>query len=138
MSNILIRLFLVAILLCDFLGSGTSVRAHGITLKDGQNSEEQITQNDGHLMPMAEEPQSPFEVVFRSAPSSNRIASSRPTRLLPTHGGKPGKHNGRWTEDEVHNPFNCLTQQLCRKLRLSTIATPPRLYYVIALRRLLC
>ena len=165
MSRILIRLFLVAALLCDFLGSGTGARAQGFVSKDEQKSEErfheaesrgkacldyaearkrsdeiqQIKQHDGYLKAVAEEPQSPVEVVFRSAPSSSRVASNRPTRLLPTHGGKPGKHHGRWTTNEICKPFNCVLLQLCRGLyHLRTVAAPPRYYYVIALRRLLC
>ena len=139
MNRFLIRLFLVAALLCDFLGSGTGARAQGFVSKDEQKSEEQIKQHDGYLKPVAEEPQSPVEVVFRSAPSSSRVASNRPTRLLPTHGGKPGKHHGRWTTNEICKPFNCVLLQLCRGLyHLRTVAAPPRYYYVIALRRLLC
>ena len=138
-NRFLIRLFLVAALLCDFLGFADGVKAQGIAVTDEQTSEEQIKQSDGYLKAVAEEPQSPVEVVFRSAPSSSRIASNRPTRLLPTHGGKPGKHHGRWAADEVYKPFNCSLLQPCRGLyRLSTVVTPPRLYYVIALRRLLC
>lgn len=139
MSRILIRLFLVAVLLCDFLGFTDGVKAQGIVSKDEQKSEEQIKQHDGYLKAVAEEPQSLVEVVFRSAPSSSRVASNRPTRLLPTHGGKPGKHHGRWTTNEICKPFNCVLLQLCRGIySLRTVAAPPRYYYVIALRRLLC
>ena len=139
MNRFLIRLFLVTALLCDCLGSGTGVRAQGFVSKDEQNSEHQIKQHDGYLKAVAEEPQSPVEVVFRSAPSSHRVASNRPTRLLPTHGGKPGKYHGRWAADVVYKPFNRVLLQLCWGLsRLRTVASPPRLYYIIALRRLLC
>ena len=139
MNRFLIRLFLVVTLLCDFLGSNPDVRAQGTTTKDEQKSEEQIKQHDGYLKPVAEEPQSLVEVAFRSAPSSHRVASSRPTRLLPTHGGKPGKYQGRWAGDNIYKPFNCAIRQQCYSVdRLCTVAAPSRLYYVIALRRLLC
>lgn len=139
MNRILIRLFLIVALLCDFLGSGLDVRAQGAASRDEQKSEEQIKQYDGYLKPVAEEPQSPIEVAFRSAPSSHRVASSRPTRLLPVHGGKPGKHHGRWPGDEVYKPFNSTIQQLWGSVdKLCTVVAPSRLYYVIALRRLLC
>lgn len=139
MNRFLIRLFLVATLLCDFLGSILDTKAQGTTTKDGQKSEEQIKQHDGYLKHVAEEPQSPVEVAFRSASSSHRVASSRPTRLLPTHGGKPSKHHGRWAKDDVCKPFNCPIRQRCYSVdRLCTVAAPSRLYYVIALRRLLC
>ena len=164
MNRFLIRLFLVATLLCDFLGLTDGARAQGVALKDKQKSEErfhvaesrgkacldyaearkrsdgiqQIKQNDGYLKPVAEEPQSPVEVVFRSAPSSHRIASNRPTRLLPTHGGKPGQHHGRWTAGTLLNPYRFAPLQLCRDLWRTSAASSPRLRYVIALRRLLC
>lgn len=139
MKRHLIRLFLLATLLCWFPGSRTEVMAQAFTAKDDQKDEEQIKQNDGYQKPVAEEPQSPVEVVFRSAPSTHRIVSNRPTRLLPTHGGKPSKHHGRWSAGEVYKPFKIATQQLCRDLcRRHTVATSPRLRYVIALRRLLC
>ena len=139
MNRFLIRLLLVIALLCNCLGSVTGVRAQGLVSKDEQKSEHQIKQHNGYLKAVAEEPQSPVEVVFRSAPSSHRVASNRPTRLLPTHGGKPGKYNGRWAADEICKPFNCALLQPCRGLYcLCTVVTPPRFYYVIALRRLLC
>ena len=139
MNRFLIRLFLVATLLCDFLGSSLDTKAQGMAVKDEQKSEEQIKQHDGYLKYVAEEPQSPVEVAFRSVSSSHRVASSRPTRLLPTHGGKPSKHHGRWAGDEVFKPFNCPIRQRCYSVdRLCTVAAPSRLYYVIALRRLLC
>ncbi len=139
MNRFLIRLFLVATLLCDFLGSIQDTKAQGMAARDEQKSEEQIKQHDGYLKHVAEEPQSPVEVAFRSASSSHRVASSRPTRLLPTHGGKPGKHHGRWAGNEVYKPFKCTIQQWCGCLdRQCTVAAPSRLYYVIALRRLLC
>ena len=139
MNRLLIRLGLVATLLCGLLGSSvTGVRAQGVTGKDEQKDEAQIKQNNGYLKSVAEEPQSLLEVVFRSAPSSYRVVSN-PGQSSSSHGGKPGKHHGRWVADAVYKPFNCAILQLCRCLdRLRAVASPPRLYYVIALRRLLC
>ena len=139
MKRHLIRLFLLAALLCWFPGPRTEVMAQAFTAKVEQKSEEQIKQNDGYLKPVAEEPQSPVEIVFRSAPSAHRIAYNRPIRLLPTHGGKPSKYHGRWSAGEVYKPIKITTLQLCRDLcSRYTVAASPRLRYVIALRRLLC
>ena len=133
-----IRLFFILAFLSGILGSGISVRAQGF-LATEQKSEEQVKQNDGYLKPVAEEPQSPVEVVFRSAPSPHRIASNRPTRLLPTHGGKPTNHGGRWAKGESYNPLISPSLRSCRRLFCHrTTAASPRLRYVIALRRLLC
>ena len=134
----LIRIFFIVAFLFGILGSEISVRAQGF-LATEQKSEEQIKQNDGYLKPVAEEPQSPVEVAFRSAPSSHRIASNRPTRLLPTHGGKPTNHGGRWAKGESFNPLISPSLRSCRRLFCHrTTAASPRLRYVIALRRLLC
>ena len=83
----------------------------------------------------AEEPQMPS--LFSSS-SSPRILSSRPARLLPSHGGKPQKL-GRWGVRNTSNPFNLCLQRMYRTqvgLRASSVS--PRLLYVIALRHLLC
>ena len=139
MNSFLIRLILIATLLCGFLDSAKGVKAKSLTENERQKSEEQIKQNDGYLNPVAEEPQSPVEVVFRSVPSSHRVASSRPTRLLPTHGGKPTNHGGRWAQGESFNPLLFPSLRLCRQFCWHRItAASPRLRYVIALRRLLC
>lgn len=135
---ILTRLFFILAFLSGIPGFGMGVRAQGF-LATEQKSEEQIKQNDGYLKPVAEEPQSPVEVAFRSAPSSHRIASNRPTRLLPTHGGKPTNHGGRWAKGESFNPLISSSLRPCRRLFCHrTTAASPRLRYVIALRRLLC
>ena len=134
-----IRFFFILAFLCNVPGSGMDVRAQGFLSTEQQKNEEQIKQNDGYLNPVAEEPQSPVEVIFRSVPSSHRIASSRPTRLLPTHGGKPTNHGGRWAKGESFNPLISLSLRSCRQFCWHrTTAASPRLRYVIALRRLLC
>ena len=139
MNRFLIRLFLILAFLCNVSVPGMDVRAQGFLSTEQQKNEEQIKQNDGYLKPVAEEPQSPVEVVFRSVPSSHRIASSRPTRLLPTHGGKPTNHGGRWAKGESFNPLIFPSLRSCRQFCWhSATAASPRLRYVIALRRLLC
>ena len=138
MNRFLIRFFFIAMLLCGFLGSGMGVRAQGIVVGN-QKSEEQIRQNDGWLRQVAEEPQSPVESLLRTAPSPNRVFSSRPTRLLPTHGGRLGQHHGRWSADGLLNHYKYLPCCQCYGLvSLYRASSSPRLYYVIALRRLLC
>lgn len=137
-NRFLIRLFFVAMLLCGFFGSRTGVKEQSI-VGNVQKSEEQIKQSDGWLRQVAEEPQSPVESTLRTAPSSHRVASSRPTRLLPTHGGRLGHHHARWSSDGL---FNLYKYQFCSQcysfVCLHKISPSPCLYYVIALRRLLC
>ena len=131
-------LFVIATLLCGFFGSKMGVRADGFVGNE-QKNEEQIRQFDGWLRQMAEEPQSPVEAALRTAPSSTRLASSRPTRLLPTHGGRVGQHHGRGGSDGC-SPLQTSPKGDYFKLShaYGRAFSSPRLYYVIALRRLLC
>ncbi|MBO4483005.1 MAG: hypothetical protein J5735_04235 [Prevotella sp.] len=140
MNRILMHIFLVVTLLYGFLGSVDRVEAQSYVETGGAKSEHQIKQNEGYLGTFAEESRNSIEVAFRSTPSSHRVASSRPTRLLPTHGGgKPGGHLGHWTANAVFKPLKNALLQPCHELYyLHMVVASPRLRYVIALRRLLC
>ena len=137
MNKFLIRLCLVATLLCGVLGLGISAKAQESTC-DGQGSEAQIRQGEGRLRQVAEGPQSLSGTSLRTVPLSHRVASSRLTRLLPTHGGKPMSHNGRGARGESFNSLLHPSWLACCHCRLGMSVPSPRLYYVIALRRLLC
>lgn len=125
-------------LLCGFLGFRTEVETRD--LMDGsQKSEEQIRQDVGWLKHVAEEPLNLVEAALRPVTSSHRVVSSRPTRLLPTHSGKPGQHHGRGGFNGLLTFFNhILLRQCCAFDGLHMIPASPRLYYVISLRRILC
>ena len=132
------RILLLIALVCNFLGSGKGIKADGIVY-ERPDGEEQIQRYDDFFNHVAEEPQAPIGAAWRSVPSSHRIGSLRPTRLLPTHGGKPTHHSGRWARNEWSNPLNGCFLLLCKSINASrTMAASQRLYYVIALRRLLC
>ena len=137
MNKFLIRLCLVTTLLCGILGFGMCAKAQA-SVSDGQKSEAQIKQSEGWLRQVAEEPQSLGGTSLRTVPLSHRVASSRLTRLLPTHGGKPMSHNGRGARGESFNSLLHPSWLACCHCRLGMPAPSPRLYYVIALRRLLC
>ena len=152
MNRFLNRLFFVAMLLCGFHGSQAGVRSHG-NWDNGQENgsprlksrigakdiQEQIRTNDGWMRQMAEEPQSPIEPSLFSTTSSRRVISSRPTRILPTHGGRANHHHGRWMTDGIFNYCNSLPLLQCHGfISQNWASASPRLYYVIALRRLLC
>lgn len=138
-NKFLIHLLFVATILCGFLGIGTDAKTQDSFAKCSWEHEVQIRQSEGWLRHVAEEPQVFAVTVLRTAPSSHRVVSSRPTRLLPHHGGKPTNHGGRWAKDKSFNlrfyPFLLSCRRHCWH-RMT--ATSPRLYYVIALRRLLC
>lgn len=138
MNKFVMRLFLVAALLCGSLGSAVGARSQAPCAAGATTSEEQVAQPSGWLKPVAEEPQGLGGTTVRSVPSSQRIASSRLTRLLPTHGGKPTNHGGRWTREESSNLLITPSLLSCRHCSPGMRTASPRLYYVIALRRLLC
>ncbi len=101
--------------------------------------QEYTKQFDRQSNSLIEKQQQPFGEAFIKSNSPQNINASRPTRLLPTHGGKPGKTFGQGT---YCNPSNLLKYfSLCKFIWFCKTyigAAPPRLYYVIALRRILC
>ena len=136
MKRYLIRLSLVAALLCGFL-LGSSVKAQG-AVAVRQQDEQQVKQNDGWIRHVAEESETVPLSLLRPT-TSHRVASSRSVRLLPTHGGKPSQHSGRWVKGQSsYLPKFSLQLPCAFSHRLCTPAASPRRYYVIALRRFLC
>lgn len=131
------RLLLVAALLCGVLGSETRVRAQSCVAN--YFDDELIEHHDNLCGRLAETPLSPLDEALRPTPPLHRVSSSRPVRLLPTHGGKPNHHFGRWANGHSSNLFKHLPLRLCRnRVCFHTVTASPRFYYVIALRRLLC
>jgi len=136
----LIRLGFVALLLCGILlGFAVQItKAQGGTV-GCQQDEQQVKPCDGRIHLMAEEPDDAPVSTLRSSSSSHRVASSRPVRLLPTYGGKPNSHSGRWAKNQSFNFQKIFVLQPCTvRYRLCMAVASPRRYYVIALRRLLC
>lgn len=133
----MLRLLFVAFLWCHFFGFETEIKADsGET--DIASREQQIKRHDGWLHNVAEDPQSVQGFTLRPS-TSHRFGSSRPTRLLHTHGGKSPHRTGQQIAQEsfhllkhapLHTRLNCVW--------LRTSAASQRFYYVIALRRLLC
>ena len=137
-NKFLICLFFIAMLLCGFLGFRNEVGAQNL-VDSRQKSEEQIRQNVGWVKHAAKEPMSPVEAALRPVTSSHRVGSSRPTRLLPTHGSKQGQHHGKGGFNGFLTSTNhLLLRQCCAFDGLHMVSASPRLYYVIALRRILC
>lgn len=136
MRKNLFRLSMVASLLCGFF-LGFTVKAQGMIA--ARQQEQQVKHHVGWVGTWAEEPETmPFSTIRPSSPF-HRVASSRPTRLLPTYGGKPNHHSGRWAKNQSPHLLKCF--KLFSNIghhRLRMFAVSPRRYYVIALRRLLC
>lgn len=136
--NILLRLSLIMSLLWGVLGSNNGVKAQGVAT-DKQHDEQQVCQHDSWLGHVAEEPQTQQSPCLRTGGQSHRVVSSRNSRILPTHGGKPGQHHGRWARNSSCQPLkNSLLCLHHSHLWFRAGTASPRHYYVIALRRLLC
>ena len=137
-SGKLICVWLIVLLLCclpvtDFSAQArTDVRGESIT-------KECVTRHDGLQRYTMQERQMPLAGAVITAKTGQRVGSSRPVRLQPTNGGKPGRMLGRWTADESYKLskfFALLLHRMDCGLRIG--AASPRHYYVIALRRILC
>lgn len=94
---------------------------------------------DNQSNSLIEKRQQPFSEAFIKSNSAQNVNASRPTRLLPTHGGKLGKTLGQGNFSYSSNLLKqfCLCKFICFSQTYKGVA-PPRLYYVIALRRILC
>ena len=134
--NISVRLISIIIAwICAFFGSTIRVKAEdGVTNR--QDAYVFLSQNDRNQGLITEEQQYPS---LLSEKPSRRVGSSRPVRLIPTHGSKPGRNLGK---SIALSSFNLLKYELLylsfRQLSDKMGATLPRYYYVIALRRILC
>lgn len=136
MKRYLLCLGFVATLLCGILlGSGTKAQD---AVAGRQQDEKQFKRQDGWMRHVAEEPETVPVSLLRPT-TSHRVASSRSVRLLPTHGGKPSQHSGRWAKGQSSYLLKFSLQLPCIvRPRTCMAAASPRRYYVIALRRLLC
>jgi len=137
-SNRLFRLWLAVLLLCglpvtDF-GAQRQVGARGESI-----NEECVTRYDGLHRYLMQERQTPLAATVITAKNGERIGSSRPVRLSPTHGGKPSRTLWRWVSHKSFHLSN-LHALLLRRIDYGrgVSAASPRFYYVIALRRILC
>ena len=133
------HILLVAILFCaTVLDSASAIRAEGfgIVHRQGETCIEQHTPQSGLLTEQRQ--RQPSQAVRSSSPLP-RLASSRPVRLLPTHGGKPTHQTSRWNKSESLSQNLLIAFSACCGLQWPCTSVPsPRLRYVIALRRLLC
>lgn len=138
MNSFLIRLSLIAALLCGLLGSNLGAKAQH-TAHRHADDEEQLQQYDSWLKHVAEEPQTVQLPLMQSGGQSHRVVTTRNSRILPSHGGKPGQTDGRWTRHHSSNSIKYALLHLRQSPNwLHTGVASPRHYYVIALRRLLC
>lgn len=137
MKKNLLRICFIASLVCGFL-LGSAVEIQG-AVAERSHEKQQIKQYDGWIHQLAEEPETAPVSALRPSSPSHRVASHRSVRQLPTYGGKPGQHIGRWGKGQLSNLTKCIVQLSCIGHNQACMAvSSPRGYYVIALRRLLC
>jgi len=138
MRSVILHIWFVVLMLCNFLGSNIEVKAQAM-MPDNADRKEQVCRHSDLLHNMAEEPRNPVGSSLTSSVPTHRVASHRTVRLLPTHGSKPSTKSGRWATVSLSNLQKYVP--VCQYLRLVVPGmgfASPRHYYVIALRRILC
>ena len=138
MKIVLLRLCFLLIMLGSFSNSVHEVRARNYFHDTDKKELRFETANNAFSQTIGKRSHH-FSIATVSKSEGHRISSSRPTKLIPTHGGKPGKTPGRLSSGEsfLHSKFcPLLLRNIDNELRVGV--APPRYYYVIALRRLLC
>ena len=138
MKLFLLRLWAAIVLLVTTAVPSERVCAQAYASHERQQ-EECVQQRDVLGTSQAEERQRPYgEAIVKTLPLQ-RIGSSRPSRLFPTHGGKSGRSLGNGTPHHSFNHLILVDRYLGGRLSKSCGgAALPRYYYVIALRRILC
>ena len=138
MKLFLLRLWAAIVLLVATAVPSERVSAQTYAAHERQH-EECVQQHDLLGTSQAEERQRPYgEAIVKTLPLQ-RIGSSRPSRLFPTHGGKSGRSLGHGTPHHSFNHLILVYRHLGSRLSKSCGgAALPRYYYVIALRRILC
>ena len=138
-NRFILRLWLTITFLCVLPETIPGLRGDSSIGHVKPAKEESICQNCGLNHHMELQGQLPPAGVVVSAKNSHRIGSSRSVRLMPSHGGKPGRSLGHWTSD-YSSYFSNLSSLLLHNAssRPQMWAASPRYYYVIALRRILC
>ena len=138
MYRFLLRIALIATMVCGLSDSWKwgGVKERAIC---SQTKEEQVTAYDGLTKGVMEEPEGQYSSPLLRSQPQQRVGSSRSSRVMPTHGGKPGRNIGGWNNHHSYNPLNFthLAQSELTTRSAEGVASP-RLYYVIALRRILC
>ena len=139
MNRFLLRLWLTIAFLCVLPETLPNLRKDSVIGHVKPVKEESLSQNCGLDHYMELQGQLPPAGVLVSAKNSHRIGSSRSVRLMPSHGGKPGRSLGHWASNysSYLSNLSCLLLHNASS-RSQSWAASPRYYYVIALRRILC
>lgn len=138
MKVLLFRICFLLIMLGGFSGSVYEVRANDSFHGTGKN-ELRFEAADNDFARIITKRSRNNSLASFTRTEGHRVACSRSVKLIPTHEGKPGSSLGIWSSGNSyqHSKFNV---QLLNRQNSGQRVTgaSPRLYYVIALRRLLC
>ena len=138
MKVLLFRICFLLIMLGGFSGSVFEVRADDSFHGTGKNELRFEAADNAFARIIAKRSRNNSLASFTRT-EGHRVVCSRSVKLIPTHGGKSGSSLGGWSSDDSYklSKFNV---QLPNRLNSGqrVMGASPRLYYVIALRRLLC
>lgn len=137
MKNHLSRFYVIVVVFCSVSVSFEGARAENIPDANHQQGDN-IKTCDGWDRGWMEERQQPIDGSITESSQPSRVGTLRSSRVLPTNGGNTGRNNSLNSNFQF-NLFKFASLLLCYEkscLRLEVVS--PRLYYVIALRRILC
>ncbi|MBQ3804217.1 MAG: hypothetical protein II844_00220 [Prevotella sp.] len=135
-----IHIFFVTLMMLCCFGSGvqTISAQHGVGRDRDAGSESCIDNIPQHPLMANEQRRTLGDATVRPQ-SQHRLTTEDSTRIIPSHGGKPGRPHVCAYKNHWYNLsrfFHTLT--LGRQMPQCAASASPRLLYVIALRRLLC
>lgn len=134
-KKILLGLGLLFTLLCGISGATEKVREQ----KPAICCEWHHDQIGDHVYGLTDSLLEDYSHQALSSQGEQQIGSSSQLRIIPTHGGKSSKNLGYWIDHFPYNSLNCICLPLLTLHAYEGIGiASPRLYYVIALRRILC
>lgn len=138
MKKRLLSFWIVLAIVCIVSVTNESVRAQSMLVKDAQH-EVNVEAYNKRDRGCNETKQRTAENTFIESNHTQRIVSSRNPRLSSNNGGSSGKEFYLQKSNHKYNLLNIASLLLCYDRSGSHIeAMSPRLYYVIALRRIIC
>ncbi len=138
MKRRLLYFWIVVAIVCIVSVTNESVRAQGMPIKGAQH-EVNVEACNRCDRGCDETKRHPTGNACIESSQSQRIGSSRNPRLSSNNGGSSGKELYLPKTHDKYNLLNFASLLLCYDSSRSHLeAESPRLYYVIALRRIIC
>lgn len=134
-KKILLGIGLLFTLMCGISGATDKVRVE----KPAIGCEWHHDQVVAHVFGLPDSLLDGFRSQVLPSQGQQQIGSLSQLRIIPAHGGKSGKNLGHWINQLPYQHLSCICLPLIALNAYEGLGiASPRLYYVIALRRILC